>query len=88
MVLQLYQMQLLTWNAQPGDSLVFHFSGRHSRFGPCALHFRASGRGCDAISCAGHGTQVPDHSGDEDDGLCETICPCDFKIVRPDSKII
>lgn len=23
----LYQMQLLTWNAQPGDSLVFHFSG-------------------------------------------------------------
>jgi hypothetical protein len=25
--LQLYQMQLLTWNTAPGDSLVFHFSG-------------------------------------------------------------
>jgi len=22
-----YQMQLLTWNTQPGDSLFFHFSG-------------------------------------------------------------
>ena len=25
--LQLYQMQLLTWNTAPGDSLFFHFSG-------------------------------------------------------------
>ncbi|BDA41997.1 Metacaspase-1A [Coccomyxa sp. Obi] len=49
----MYQMQLLLWNAQPGDSLVFHFSG--------------------------HGTQIRDRNGDEDDGLCETICPCDFK---------
>ena len=26
-VAQLYQMQLLTWNCQPGDSLFFHYSG-------------------------------------------------------------
>ena len=28
MVAQLYQMQMLTHACQPGDSLVFHFSGR------------------------------------------------------------
>ena len=31
---------------------------------------------------AGHGSQVPDQSGDETDGLNETLCPCDFKHVR------
>ena len=31
---------------------------------------------------AGHGSQVQDLSGDEIDGKSETICPCDFKIVR------
>ncbi|KAK9846629.1 hypothetical protein WJX81_007951 [Elliptochloris bilobata] len=49
----LYQMQMLTWNTQPGDSLFFHFSG--------------------------HGSQAPDYTGDESDGLNETICPCDFQ---------
>jgi hypothetical protein len=41
-------MQLLTWNAQPGDSLFFHFSGA-----PPALPrrpLRASGR-IGASSC-------------------------------------
>jgi hypothetical protein len=28
---------------------------------------------------SGHGSQVVDHSGDEEDGLDETICPVDFK---------
>ena len=31
---------------------------------------------------AGHGSQVPDPTGDETDGLNETLCPCDFKHVR------
>ena len=26
-VVQLYQMQMLTYGCQPGDSLIFHFSG-------------------------------------------------------------
>lgn len=30
---------------------------------------------------AGHGSQVRDDSGDEVDGLNETLCPCDFKHV-------
>ena len=39
----------------------------------------------DLQSCmgTGHGTQIADRAGDEDDGLCETICPCDFKTVSP-----
>eukprot|EP00884_Botryococcus_braunii_P000501 jgi/Botrbrau1/10451/Bobra.0133s0058.1 len=49
----LYQIQVLVWNSQPGDSLFFHFSG--------------------------HGAQTQDYSGDEPDGLNETLCPCDFK---------
>jgi hypothetical protein len=39
-------------NAQPGDTLIFHYSG--------------------------HGSQVPDLEGDEEDGYDETICPIDF----------
>ena len=31
------------------------------------------------FSFSGHGAQVPDQSGDEADGLSETICPCDFQ---------
>ena len=31
---------------------------------------------------AGHGSQVQDLAGDEIDGKSETICPCDFKMVR------
>ena len=30
---------------------------------------------------AGHGSQCRDQSGDESDGLNETLCPCDFKQV-------
>ena len=33
---------------------------------------------------AGHGSQVADYSGDETDGLNETLCPCDFKHVSSD----
>ena len=29
----------------------------------------------------GHGSQTADWSGDEDDGMNETICPCDFQHV-------
>ena len=36
----------------------------------------------DAGVSAGHGSQVRDNSGDEVDGLNETLCPCDFKNVR------
>lgn len=32
-------------------------------------------------SAAGHGSQTADWSGDEDDGMNETICPCDFQHV-------
>ena len=49
------QMQRLVQATQPGDSLLFQFSG--------------------------HGSQVPDYSGDETDGLNETLCPCDFRSV-------
>lgn len=28
---------------------------------------------------AGHGSQCPDETGDEDDGLNETIFPCDYR---------
>lgn len=31
---------------------------------------------------AGHGSQSPDYTGDESDGMNETICPCDFQNVR------
>ena len=50
------QMQRLVQACQPGDSLVFQFSG--------------------------HGSQVRDYSGDEVDGLNETLLPCDFRAVR------
>ena len=30
---------------------------------------------------AGHGSQTKDWSGDERDGMNETLCPCDFKQV-------
>ena len=49
------QMQRLVQACQPGDSLVFQFSG--------------------------HGSQVRDYSGDEVDGLNETLLPCDFRAV-------
>lgn len=41
----------------------------------------ADARGGDSLffSFSGHGAQVPDQSGDEADGLSETICPCDFQ---------
>ena len=50
------QMQRLVQACQPGDSLVFQFSG--------------------------HGSQMRDYSGDELDGLNETLLPCDFRAVR------
>lgn len=28
---------------------------------------------------AGHGSQTPDRTGEETDGMAETILPCDFK---------
>ena len=31
---------------------------------------------------AGHGSQTADWTGEEDDGMNETICPCDFQQVR------
>lgn len=46
-------LQWLVAEAQPGDSLVFHFSG--------------------------HGAQIADTTGNEKDGLDETILPIDFK---------
>jgi len=30
---------------------------------------------------AGHGSQTADWTGEEDDGMNETICPCDFQHV-------
>lgn len=42
----------------------------------------ASERG--AVLAAGHGSQSPDYTGDESDGMNETICPCDFQTVRCD----
>lgn len=32
-------------------------------------------------SAAGHGSQTADWTGEEDDGMNETICPCDFQHV-------
>ena len=29
----------------------------------------------------GHGSQSADRTGDESDGMNETLCPCDFKQV-------
>ena len=58
--------------------------------GPTVWDIQASSVQC-IIACvvlraagvgAGHGSQVPDQSGDETDGLNETLCPCDFKHVR------
>ena len=38
--------------------------------------------GIDKVRLAtGHGSQTADWSGDEDDGMNETICPCDFQHV-------
>ena len=48
--------QGFTWlmtGLQPGDSLVFHYSG--------------------------HGSQERDYTGDELDGMNETLCPMDFR---------
>ncbi len=33
------------------------------------------------MDVAGHGSQTQDRSGDESDGLNETLCPCDYKQV-------
>lgn len=52
----IWHVQALLAGVQPGDSLVFHFSG--------------------------HGMQVPDRTGDEDDGMNEALAPCDFRLVR------
>ena len=30
-------------------------------------------------SAAGHGSQCRDYTGEESDGMNETLCPCDFK---------
>ncbi|XP_062201217.1 metacaspase-1-like [Phragmites australis] len=46
-------MHWLVQGCQPGDSLVFHYSG--------------------------HGAQQRNYSGDEADGLDETLCPLDFE---------
>ena len=46
-------MYWLLQGSQPGDSLVFHFSG--------------------------HGAQQRSYSGDEVDGMDETLCPLDFE---------
>ena len=35
---------------------------------------------------AGHGSQTKDWSGDERDGMNETLCPCDFKQVNTGPK--
>jgi hypothetical protein len=49
----LREVEWLAFNAQPGDSLFFMFSG--------------------------HGGQVKDRDGDEEDGYDETICPLDYQ---------
>ena len=46
-------MYWLLQGCQPGDSLVFHYSG--------------------------HGAQQRSYSGDEVDGMDETLCPLDFE---------
>ncbi|KAH3902308.1 related to Metacaspase-1 [Saccharomycodes ludwigii] len=50
-------MRWLVSNAQPNDSLAFHYSG--------------------------HGGQVEDQDGDEDDGLDDVIYPVDFQTAGP-----
>jgi hypothetical protein len=45
-------LEMLVFEAKPGDHLVFHYSG--------------------------HGSQVPDTSGDEKDGADEILCPYDL----------
>ena len=56
-------MYWLLQGSQPGDSLVFHYSG--------------------------HGAQQRSYSGDEVDGMDETLCPLDFEIwnFTPPSRI-
>lgn len=55
-------LEMLVYEAKPGDLLVFHYSG--------------------------HGSQVPDTSGDEKDRLDEVLCPVDLdwreNVIRDD----
>ena len=59
----------------------------HSQHAPAAFSMRklyilAYAAGMNTVqSAAGHGSQTADWSGDEDDGMNETICPCDFQHV-------
>lgn len=60
-------MHWLVKDAQPNDSLFFHYSGK------CA-----SDRAI-VLTTVGHGGQTPDLDGDEDDGYDEVIYPVDFR---------
>jgi len=61
-------MHWLVKDAQPNDSLFFHYSGRW-------IPHRPSAR----TDFVGHGGQTPDLDGDEDDGYDEVIYPVDFR---------
>ena len=38
-----------------------------------------------ALYYSGHGTRTPDHNGDEEDGIDETLCPVDLDADNPDT---
>lgn len=63
-------MHWLVKDAQPNDSLFFHYSGKH-----LARWFRGH-----TNNSVGHGGQTPDLDGDEDDGYDEVIYPVDFRV--------
>lgn len=63
-------MHWLVKDAQPNDSLFFHYSGTLSKMVKRADRLTYP---------TGHGGQTKDLDGDEDDGYDEVIYPVDFR---------
>jgi hypothetical protein len=66
-------MHWLVKDAQPNDSLFFHYSGETMRL---LVILRKK---TNVASVTGHGGQTPDLDGDEEDGYDEVIYPVDFR---------
>jgi hypothetical protein len=64
-------MHWLVKDAEPNDSLFFHYSGK--------LKFFTEKKKALTKGKIGHGGQTPDQDGDEDDGYDEVIFPVDFR---------
>ena len=64
-------MHWLVKDAQPNDSLFFHYSGTITQ----------TATSVPILILTGHGGQTPDLDGDEEDGYDEVIYPVDFRNV-------